>query len=73
MIQLPQIKTRIIRLCELIEGLGREVNRWKSRESVLLLLERRRYLDKLQGAFAALDDARHVLAVAARRLETQRP
>ena len=68
MIGLPQIQTRIVRLRELAEGLCREVNRWKGRESVLLPLERKKYLDAMQNAVAGLDDARHALAVAAGRL-----
>ena len=56
--RLPQIKARVVRLRELAEGLCREVNRWKGQDGPLLPLERRRYLDGLQGVVKGLDDVR---------------
>jgi hypothetical protein len=49
-------------------GLGREGAAWKGRRSALLLLERKKYLDRVLNALAALDDARHVLRCVAARL-----
>ena len=53
MMRLPQIHARIVRLREVAEGLGREVSAWKGRESPLLALERRRYLDAMTKPWRA--------------------
>jgi hypothetical protein len=68
-IQLPQIRARIVRLWELTEGLGKVMTDWRHRESLLLPSERQKYFDSLQNAAAAFDAARDALAKAVLRLE----
>jgi hypothetical protein len=69
MIDLPQIKARLARIAELEKALGKEVSLWKARGGPLLPVEKRKYLNAIQGAVAGLDGARDVLAQAMKRLE----
>ncbi|HVS34211.1 MAG TPA: hypothetical protein VMS17_01440 [Gemmataceae bacterium] len=71
-IDLPQIRARIRRLRKLAEALGKEVTAWKDRQGPLLPGEQRRYLNAMHGAIKGLDDARHALAVAVKRLDRDR-
>ena len=72
MIDLPQMKTRMARLEELERGLAKEVGIWQGRDSLLLPVERRQYLNAIQTAIAGLDDARDLLNKAVARLEQVR-
>jgi hypothetical protein len=67
MIGLTDIQARVGRLEALAQGLAAEVRRWQSGSSGLPG-EQRAYLGGIQDALASLDEARVVLAAAARRL-----
>ena len=74
MIGLPQIQARLARIEALDKALGKEVSMWMARGGPLLPVEKRKYLDAIQGTIAGLDDARDLLAQAMKRLEmTPRP
>lgn len=69
MIQLPHIKARIDRLQELTVNIGKEVVAQRDAEGLLLPLERKLYLARLQDGLAGLDAARVVLVGVVKRME----
>ncbi len=69
MIGLLEVFARVRRLEELTRGLSRELALWQASGDPLLYLERRSYLNAVQNALAALEEARTVLAQAAQRAE----
>ncbi len=69
MLHLHDIKVRLPRLRERIDGLAREIALWKQSEGPLLPLERHQYLEGLYDALAGLDEGLRVLGKAAERIE----
>jgi hypothetical protein len=59
---------RIQRLDELSRGLAAEVQRWRRGTDPLTLVERRQYLNAIQDAIAAAEDARLTVARVLERL-----
>ncbi len=69
MLQLHDIKARLPRLRERIDGLAREIVLWKQSEGPLLPLERHQYLEGLHDALAGLDEGLRVLGKVVDRIE----
>lgn len=69
MLHLPDIKARLPRLRQRIEGLAEEIRLWQTVGGPLLPLEQRAYLEGLYDALAGLDEGMAVLAKVAKRIE----
>ena len=69
MLQLHDLKARMVRLEELMRGLAKEVMVVRKANDPLLYLERKGYLDAIQDAVAGLETARVMLAQGVKRIE----
>jgi len=69
MIDIPTIRSRVTRLRNLAQGMGKEVALWKAQEGPLLPLERKQYLEAVYDVIPGTDEAARVLEAALVRLE----
>jgi hypothetical protein len=67
MMTLADVEARVRRLDELVRGLSKELDSWKTGSDPLLYLERQSYLKAIQAAIKDIETARVVLARACQR------
>ena len=71
MIDVKGLQDRVTRLEQLQDGLSREVALWKGKQSPLLDVEKKVYLNGVQDIIKGLDDARVVMTKALERVSSE--